>query len=250
MISLVQLQSLFVLIVIGLTLRGPTANADELRGVLKNNEGVKKFQNRNGHRALEDFSSALSDLPYSGDIHFNLGDSFLIRREMEKATTEFELALKHAPTDSRRDRATRFRALFNLATIQAEQKNNDKALELYQKALEIDPESVEVKTNMELLTQQDSGGGGGQDDNQQDKKNDKDKKGGEGDKKDDQKNDQNKKNDEKFENPRPTPRPYKSEEISQQDMKRILEELKRQEGNIRARMDNERKKEAPAAKDW
>jgi tetratricopeptide (TPR) repeat protein len=140
--------------------------------------------------------------------------------------------------------------LFNLATIQAEQKNNDKALELYQKALDIDPESIEVKTNMELLTQQDSGGGGGQDDKQQDKKNDKDKKGGEGDKKDDQKNGQNKKNDEKFENPRPTPRPYQSEEISQQDMKRILEELKRQEGNIRARMDNERKKEAPAAKDW
>jgi Ca-activated chloride channel family protein len=232
---------------------GQRAEAGELRGVLKNNEGVRKFGSKNSAQAFEDFTGALSDLPFSGEVHFNIGNSFLIRREYEKALSEYGQAEKNAAGDSRRERETRFRALFNKAVALTELKKTDEALEAYQKALGIYPESVETKTNIELLTA--GGGGSGGDDDKDDKK-DKDDKGkgkpkDDKDKKDDKDGKEKKKEEPKeVVNPRSTPKPFKSEELSQQDVKRILEELKRQEAQIRAKMQNEQRKDAPPEKDW
>ncbi len=238
-------------------LNSKPAFANDLRGVLRNNSGVRKFAGKNAAQAFEDFTGALGDLPYAGEVHFNIGNSFLIQREYEKALSEYQQAIKTSPGDSARGLETRFRSYFNSAIALTEMKKNDAALENYQRALEISPDSVETKTNIELLTAQSSGGGDGEDDkDQQDDPNEKGK-----DKNDDKKDDKNKDekdkkdkkdkpNDKPFDNPKSTPRPFKSEELSQQDVKRILEELKRQEEQIRARMENEQRKDAPPDKDW
>lgn len=232
------------------------AEAGELSGVLKNNSGVARFEQKNAAQALEEFTAALGDLPYAPEVHFNVATSFLARREYEKALSEYQQTLRVASSESARDRRMRFMAFFNSAAILAEMKKTDEALELYQKALDLEPDSIETKTNIELLTAQQSGGGDGDDKDQDQKdgkgggKNDQEKND---DKKDDKKKPKDEKKDkppDKVSNPRPTPRPFKSEELSQQDVRRILEELKRQEEQIRARMQDEQRKDTPPEKDW
>jgi len=247
------MKSFFVVL---LLLTGFEARANDFRGVLKNNSGVAKLHAKNSGQALEDFTGALADLPYSGEVHYNIASGFLMRREYEKALSEYQQAIKNAPGDGRGERELRFLSYFNSAVALTELKKVDEALELYQKALELKPDSLETKTNIELLTAQGGGGGEGDD---KDQKNKDDKGNGKGDKdKDDKDGDKDKKDDKKKEddpnrkvnNPRPTPRPFKSEELSSQDVKRILEELKRQEEQIRARIQNEQRKDAPPDKDW
>ena len=231
------------------------ARGSEFRGILRNNSGVKYFAEKRADKAMDDFAAALGDLPFTGAVHFNMGNAFLIRLDLEKALSEYEQALKTATSDSWEDRETRFRALFNSAVVRTELKQIDEALELYQKALEIYPDSLETKTNMELLVQQTQGGGQGDQREQKDQD-------GQGQNQQDQDKDQNqdsegrdqedkqKQEPQKFENPRATPRPFKSGELSQEDAKRILDEMKRQEEQIRAKMQRERVKDRPPEKDW
>lgn len=223
------------------------ADASEFRGILRNNSGVKHFSEKRADLAMEEFTAALGDLPYSGAVHFNMGNAFLARRDLEKALSEYEQALRSATGDSREERETRFRALFNSAVVRTEMKDIEGALNLYQKALEIYPDSIETKTNMELLVQQMQGGGQGEreqneNDNQQNDQQEKNESEGQDNKE--------KQEPQKFENPRATPRPFKSPELSPEDAKRILDEMKRQEEQIRAKMQRERVKDRPPEKDW
>ena len=259
------------------------AQGGELSGIMKNNEGVKKFIGKGGDgtsgeggqhsfEAFGDFTGALADLPYSDVVHFNVGNSFMRNKEYEKALSEFKEAVTAnggAPASlSAVDREAHFRALFNSGVALTELKRKDEALDAYQAALEIDPTSVETKTNIELITAQGGGEGegddkdkdpkdqknkdgkgGGKDQDKDKKKDDKDKKDKDdkGDKKDEKKPQQ----PDKVDNPKPSPHPFKSDDLSQQDVKRILEELKRQEEQIRTRMENDQQsKEAPPGKDW
>ena len=160
-------------------------------------------------------------------------------KELDKAVSQYKLALKLAPGDSKREREVRFRSLFNTAAVLASQNKNDEALETYQRALELKPDSIETKTNMELLTQ--SGGGGGQGDKESKNPQDQGEGGGEGDKD----------KDKKFSNKgNSQPQPYKGQDLSKQDVDRILDELKQQEESIRAKDQNEGRKDAPPDKDW
>jgi tetratricopeptide (TPR) repeat protein len=228
-----------------------TAYASEIQGILRNNEGVRKLESGRRVEAYDRFTDALVDLPFSGEVHYNLGNSFLANKEFEKALNEYVQAIKTSPGDSSREKDVQFKAYFNSAIALTELKKTDEALDLYQKALDLEPDSIEAKTNIELLTQQSQGGGQGdnQDKNKdkKDQKDQKDQKQGEGqDKKDQQKKPENQ-NQQK---PQPTPRPFKSEQLNQQDVSKILEELKRQEEQIRAKMQREGAKDAPRDKDW
>ena len=225
------------------------AHAGELGAVLRNNDGVRKYQQKNSKGAFDGFADALGDLPFSGAVHYNLGNAFMANQEPNKALSEYREAIRLAPSDSASDKEIRFRSLFNAAVALTGLKKTDEALDLYQKALEIKPDSLETKTNIELLTAGQGGGGEDDNENQDDKGDKEDKKDKEGQGKDDKENKQPK-NPEKFENPKPKPRPFQSEQLSQQDVGRILEELKRQEEQIRARMQNEGAKDAPPDKDW
>jgi Ca-activated chloride channel family protein len=254
------------------SLSSTPAAANQLRGIYKNNQGVRRFQAKKAVEAFDRFNNAIADLPFTPEVHYNMGTTFLENKEYEKALSEYQIALKlaaglkgpdgGAPEGAAKSRQAdvSFRAHFNAAIALTELKKNDEALAHYQAALEILPQSVEVKTNIELLAQQDSGGGQGDDkDDKKDQKDQKDKKD-KNDKKDNKdqkdKDDQNKdkpKPDPKDKNEpkaKPTPRPFKSQELNQQDVGRILEELKRQEDEIRSKMQRDGAKDAPRDKDW
>lgn len=215
----------------------PAAQAGELHGIIKNNEGVSRYDKGKPMDAYGFFTDALGDVPFAPEVQYNIGESFLQMKDFDKAISQYKLAMKLAPGKSKREQEVRFRSLFNIAAIQASLNKTDEALETYQKALEIKPDSIETKTNMELLTQ--GGGGGG--------KGDKESK----DKKDDGEGGQDQNKNPQFSNkPKNEPQPYKGKDLSKQDVDRILDELKQQEESIRAKDQHEGGKDAPPDKDW
>lgn len=223
------------------------AHANELRGVIRNNQGVLDFMDKRPAEAFDKFSDALADVPFSGAVHFNIGTTFLVNKEFDKALNEYRQAAELSKGASASEKEVRFRSLFNSGVALTEQKKIDEALAAYQAALSVNPESREAKLNIELLTQMSQGGGEGEDQNQQnqsqgDKKQNKDGQGQ--DDKDKQKQSQ------QAQQPKPTPKPFNSEQISKQDVGKILEELKRQEEQIRARMQDQGAKNASPGKDW
>lgn len=228
-----------------------TLQANDLRGIWQNNQGVRKFDGKRSVEAYDRFNDAMVDLPFSPEVHYNLGNSFLTNKEYDKALNEYSQATRFSTGNSKKERDTRFKALFNSAVVLTELKRIDEAIDQYQRALEINPDSIETKTNIELLAQSQSGGGEGQD---QEKKQDqggdkKDQKQGQGDQ-DQEKQQQPQQPQNQGQKPKPSPRPFKSEDLSQQDVNRILEELKRQEDSIREKMNKEGSKDAPKDKDW
>lgn len=121
------------------------------------------------------------------------------------------------------------------------------ALQNYQNALELRPDSVEVKTNIELLWQ---GGGQGKGKGEgKDKKDDPNgKEKGEGEGKGKDKRDQSK--DQQYENSKPTKQKLGGGSLTKEQIQAILEELKNQEQKIRAEENEQGLKEAPNGKDW
>ena len=222
---------------------GESASANELKGIRNNNQGVKNYMQEKPVEAFRDFSEALADLPFVPEAHFNLGNAFLVNKEFDKATREYREAIRLAPGDSERAKEIRFRGLFNSAVALTEQKRVDEALEAYQSALEIRPNSVEVKTNIELLTA--NGGGGESGEQQQPSEGDQEQKEGQGQQQQQQQQQQAQQKEQKQK-----PKPFKSEQLTNQDVGRILDELKRQEEQIRAKMEQDNAKDAPPEKDW
>lgn len=222
------------------------AQAGPLKGVRRNNDAVRDFKAEKTIEAMNGFTSALSDLPDSADVHFNLGSSFMANKDDDKAIQEYDVALKMKPTDE-----LKYKIYFNRAEAFTKQKKIAEALDSYQNALKVKPDSIEVKTNIELLAKSGEGGGEGDKDDKNDKDG-KDKKEPPKDPKDqkDQKDQKNQPKPQEGPSPKPTPRPFKSEQLSQQDVGRILEELKRQEDQIREKMQREGGKDAPRDKDW
>jgi tetratricopeptide (TPR) repeat protein len=225
------------------------AEGSQIKGIWINNDGVRSFKEDRKTEAYSHFAQSLGEIPFSASVHFNLATTYLFNKESEKALQEYEETLKLPMSPQ-----LKFATLFNSAVAATELKQVDKALSFYQSALELNPESLEVKTNIELLIQSQSGGGDKDKDKKDQNKNDpKDQK--------DQKDPQNKKDqgqkppeqkpDQKGQDQKPhQPKPFKSDELSQQDVNRIMEEIKRQEEQVRAKYQNEKSTDVPLDKDW
>lgn len=215
------------------------ASAIDLRGIQNNNQGVKNYKQEQLTNAYTQFAQGLSDLPFNPEVHYNLGRVFYENKEYEKAHQESLTAAKLAPEKS----AIRYEALFQAAAALAQLKKVDDAIATYQQALEIIPDSKEAKTNIELLI---AGGGQGEGKEQN-------QEGGGNKPKDDPKDGQENKPDDRPRTNKPqpnAPKPFKSEDLSKRDVENILDELKRQEEQIRAKFQREGAKDAPKDKDW
>ncbi|WP_413294812.1 tetratricopeptide repeat protein [Bdellovibrio sp. HCB185ZH] len=236
-------------------------NQLDLRTLKVNREGNALLQKQNYQGANEKYIEALRFNPYLSRVHSNLGLSFEGLQQAEKAQQSYAEAGRLA--EATKDADMLFVARFNEAQLLGKAKKVDEALELYQKALEIVPSSNEVKTNIELLIQTQQGGGGqgdnkdkkdqqqGKDQQQQqqdqkgDKDQNKDQKDQDGKDGKDQKEKQQYQNSAKYK-----PRPFAGKELTEGDVKKILGEIKQQEGKIRADYNRKETKEQPRDKDW
>ena len=232
---------------VALLLCSQTSSATTVQSYLRNREAVGKFKDKSYYPASQGFLKALEEDPLNPELHMNLARALEANEEYEKAEKGYRSALKLLPENS----TLRFQALFNLAGVLGKQQKMDQALEAYQTCLEMIPDSKEVKTNIELLFQNGGGqGSSGKDDDKEkkdkkDKQDKQDKKDGQGKDKDDKKN-----QDKEEPKPKPQPKPFESKELTPQDVKKILDEIKNQEQAIRAQEYEHNTKEAPRGKDW
>ncbi len=188
------------------------------------------------YEAMSESIEALHHQSLMPEIHINLGDFYLLNKDFERAEKEYLTASRLAALNSE----MKFIAFFNAGIAATQLKKVDDALNFYQEALEIKKDSMETKTNIELLTKSQKGGGDGEGDGKPDPKKD-----GQGDK---DKNDPNRKA--QNERPKNQPEPYKGKEISKENVKKILDELKQQEQQVRAKFENKNNHTSPNEKDW
>ena len=224
----------FVFLVI-LLLSFKALGTGDLRDIWSNNQAVKHMEQKKMLEAHEEFTQLLSQKPFHPLFQFNLGSSFIAVEELPKAIKMYNEILKLNPLPPQIEFAT----YYNLGVLNSlgEDSNIDLALENYQKALALVPDSKEIKTNIELLFK----GGKGK---------------GKGDKKD--KKDQNQDQSDKGEQPKEPqkftnkkqPNQFDGKEMSKGDVKKILEELKKQEQRIRAKHDRKGGKESDREKNW
>lgn len=198
--------------------------------------------------------------PQSAIAHLNLAQAYFLRNEFENSVRAFSDAEFHSSTAE-----LQFMARFGRGAAYGEKQQVDEALAAYQSALEIDPNNIETKTNIELLVQNQNQQSDknkdsqSKDGSQGDQKNDS-KKDSTGDSKDQNessqknqdKNDQKNNNEpRKIESGRQKPKQeFSSKELSQKDVDKILGELESQEQKVRQQYFRRERKEMPNGKDW
>lgn len=235
-------------------------NVPDPRLFQNNKQGVEALQTQNFLSAKDSFIRALEYAPFSAEVLINLGLSFQLSQDPEKALSTYQKAEEIATQP-----ALKFLARYNRGQLLHFSGKVDEALVDYQRALELKPDSIEVKTNIEMMIQrqqQQQKGDGDGDSNNQDQKNDKnDKKDSKDGQDKDQKDKDDKKDDkdgQKKEQPKDKqmkeskkykPREFKGE-LSQSDVNKILGELKNQEQKIRGNYYKNESKDQPRDKDW
>ncbi len=208
--------------------------APSIMDIWRNNQAAKHMEQKKAIEAHEEFTQLLSEQPFNPVYQYNMGSSFLGVEEKQKALQMYEEVLKLSPLPPE----VEFASYYNLGILHSlEGGDIDKALSYYQKALAMNPDSIEIKTNIELLFKGGKGGGKG--------KNDKDKQNQE----DQQDEGEQPKEPQNFTN-KQQPNQFNSKEMSKGDVKKILEELKKQEQKIRAKHDRKGKREADRDKNW
>ncbi len=241
----------------------PTASAESSTpmGYWNNRKAVRDLTQGNPGEAQNKLLKGLGRDPYDANLHLNLGLTYEALGQVDKAQQSYEVALKLANNEQ-----TRFAAAFNLGETNQKLKKTDEALYYYQMALQVNPNSLETKTNIELLTQDQQGKGKSKDKDKDNKNKNKDKKDGEPEKDDSGKEEEQKdgkgdskeqkkdpKKDEKpkqYQKSKPQPQKFKSEDLTPGDVKKILGEIKQQEQKIRGEFNKKEVKEKPRDKDW
>lgn len=211
--------------------------------------------------ALTQYYFLLENNIQRAPVHSNIGVLQSMLQKPDEALKSLEHALKLA--ESVNDKEAIYAIRYNLGVYYGALKKIPEALDNYQVALDLVPSSHEIKTNIELLMQkqQDQKQKNDQQNEQQQKNDDqsdkgKNDKGRDNSEKDNEENKDNKENKDeeskKASSPKYQPRPFKGDQLSEGDVKKILGELKNQEQKIRANFDKKEKKgkRTENEKDW
>lgn len=220
-----------------LFLLSPLMAADlNLVEIWENNRAIEALEQKKALEAHEILSRLVVESPQNPFLQFNLGSSYIAVEDPEKSLKMYQELLKQPNLPEQ----IAFSSHYNQGVLFATKKEVEKALAAYQKALEIFPNSIETKTNIELLLKMSGGGGQG------------DKKDQQQDDGEQQNQDENKdsKEPKEFSNKNQQPNQFNDKEMSKEDVNKILEELKKQEQNIRAKHERKGGKESDREKSW
>ncbi len=227
--------------------------------IYKNNDGVKKYKDQKFLDSYETFLTLTAEDPFDPLLQFNVGSALFANGEEEKSASLNKQILQQIDTllaqtqDKERQQAllkVKFAALYNLGVYYQAAKDPENALLYYQQGLELVPQSKEIKTNIELMFQNGQNGKGKSD------QKDKNQQQGEGDQnqEQDQQDQEGQKEQQKQQEQQSKPQEPKKEfdqkQMSMEDLERIMEELKRQEQSIRAKMNKKGGKHDPKDKQW
>jgi tetratricopeptide (TPR) repeat protein len=241
----------------------------DLRAVYINNATSKKLKEKSMDENQTGYLKALELEPLLPAVHSNLGSTYDVLKDPERAMRLYKNAeeyskieidnlekqLIHAQWERSALYTTLFASLFNQGQLLARENKIDEALNKYQEALALNSESIEVKTNIELLMQQKQGAGQGEGDSKDNKDENKDNDGKDkkdGESKDDEK-DQDKQGNKPKDyagSPKYKPRDFKGE-LTKENVSKIFGEISQQEKKMRAQFSKQNQtKESPRDKDW
>jgi tetratricopeptide (TPR) repeat protein len=227
--------------------------------IYQNNKAVRVFGVEKKLEAYELFLETLILDPYEPTVQFNVGSSLQALGEVEKAEKLYKQLLKDvnaqltknlSPVEQQKWLKVKFALLYNLGVHYQGTQKIDEALDSYQQALELIPNSKEIKTNIEMMF---TGGGGGKGDGKEKNKDQKDDGKGEQDKKDQgegDKQEEQKPSDGDRTNEKQKGKEFDQTQMSSEDLRRIMEELKQQEQGIRAKVQRKGEKAEPKDKQW
>lgn len=218
-------------------------SCDQLNIVRLNRAAIESMQKENPRLAEQQLMESMALQPNNPVLNLNLGFNFEMAKNFNKAVNEYQSVQKN----SRATAEEQFVSMFNAGNANVGDKKTDVALKAYQTALDIakthslDSEWVrETKNNIELITQGGGQGGGGGEGDPKDKD----------DSKGDQPQQQPKQGQDPQEQPQEQKNNFKSEKLTQEDVRKILEELKSQEKKIRAQEQDGKTSDANPGKDW
>lgn len=222
--------------------------------------------------ALNKYYSLLEEDGNRATTHSNIGVLLDLQQKKEDALKSLQYALNLAEQSNNAQDI--FAIRYNLGVYYGALKKVPEALENYQIALDLQPTSQQIKTNIELLIQQQqqdqqkdqqkkdgeqkqNSNGQGQGQNQDKKdgededKNNPENKDNKQDENQDKQDEKDGKDQEKQSSAKYQPRPFKGDQLSEGDVKKILGELRNQEQKIRANFDKKEKgKTKNNDKDW
>jgi Ca-activated chloride channel family protein len=211
-----------VVVILSLSMQPISAFAVSPSTIEKNNEGILKYDKEDYYGSYQSFLETLSDEPFHPLIHLNLGMTYFQNEEADKSVMSFLAALKLARQRDNKDHL--YYSLFNLAAALSSANEIDRALALYQEALTIRPGDKDVRENIEKIWQAQQGGGKGKNEDKDKKPQDKDQQDGSGNQ-----DDQQQEPDQGESRQQKKPKPFESKELSKDDVRKILEEIKNQE---------------------
>ncbi|MCX7674946.1 MAG: VWA domain-containing protein [Bdellovibrionaceae bacterium] len=189
-------------------------------------QAVRNFKAQRSMKAFQSLQNSLVVEPRAFETQNLFGVMAFEKEDQKKqACHVFEISEMMAQNPEEQ-----FIARFNLGACYHSQGEVEPAIEAYLKALEIKPDSKETKINLELLAQQASSSGG---------------QGGNQGKKDEQEKEEPK----QYQNPE-SQKKFQSSEVSEAQMRKILEELKNQEQKVRREFHKGREKSQELEKNW
>ena len=234
-----------------LTLHDTFQHNRMIKGIEKRQEEIKQnsknelpssYIQESEHKLLEGF---LAKYPENLFLHYNLG-IFWIFQDVQKTVKQLLFILKNKKSDE-----LRFRSAFNLGTLYGydrrlniEDKNHiDQALKYYQIALEIKPDSLETRQNIEMLflAKQSNKSQQGKGDSKQQKEKGRENKSDQKKQEDESEKDFSKNQDElgddqgtsyKQNRRDKKEQKFQSKNLTKRDVQDILGELKQQEQQI------------------
>lgn len=222
-------------------------HADSFNGMVK--KGNSAFTGGDFQKALEFYRQAEAERPETPELQYNIGSALYKEGKYEEAVDKLE---KSFTTGDIHNEA---RGHYNLGNVYYRTGDYQKAIASYQKALELAPEDIDAKYNLELARkmlkeqlkpQQQKDNKQQQQQQQQDQKQKQDQQ----DKQDQQKQQEQEQQQQDQKQNQQKPQQMDKNEMSKEDAERILNALKDDEKELQKDV---RRMEGPAVyegNDW
>lgn len=112
-------------------------------------QGNRAFVRKDYKQAEHYYRIALKANPSDSRAHFNLGDAFLAQNNPKSAMQEYEAASR-----TERNKAIKAMAFHNMGYIHQSSKQYDQAIDMYKKALRLNPYDDDTRYNLALCQKQ------------------------------------------------------------------------------------------------